>query len=365
MILSELASVVNVQQGVFYLVQHNTTSTDVDSDVKLKLLAGYAHREPTNESVEIHRGADLIRQAVLEKRRILLTDVPANYLMICSGLVDAPPVNIIILPVAFESQVKAVIELASFQRFNAAHQTFLDQLTKSIGIVLNTIEANSRTEDLLKQSQSLTDALQNRQLELQKINLELAVKAETQVQLLREQTARAEAEAANKAKDRFLAMLSHELRTPLSPILFVSSALARDPAVPSHIREDLNLIARNVGLEARLIDDLLDVTRIIQGKLRLTCETEDAHNLLRSALGICSNEISAKNLTVHVELCRPPRRKSSISWSATSGYWMGAERTSCANCRRRGTTCQASRSVGEECRKTSNAASPPDSRRIV
>src|SRR5215472_8587012 len=97
-------------------------------------------------------------------------------------------------------------------------------------------------------------------------------------------------------------MLSHELRTPLSPILFVSSALARDPAVPSHIREDLNLIARNVGLEARLIDDLLDVTRIIQGKLRLTCETEDAHNLLRSALGICSNEISAKNLTVHIEL---------------------------------------------------------------
>jgi signal transduction histidine kinase len=101
----------------------------------------------------------------------------------------------------------------------------LDQLTESIGIVLNTIEANLLTEDLLKQSQSLTNELQHRQLELQKTNLELEEKAETQAQLLREQTARAAAEAANKAKDRFLAALSHELRTPLTPILFVSSNL--------------------------------------------------------------------------------------------------------------------------------------------
>jgi signal transduction histidine kinase/HAMP domain-containing protein len=302
MILSELASVVNAHQGVFYLVQHNTTNGAVDRDIKIKLLAGYAHREQTNESAEIRSGGELITQAVLEKRRILLTEVPANYITISSGLVEAPPANIIILPVVFESQVKAVIELASFQRFNSTHQTFLDQLTESIGIVLNTIEANSRTEDLLKQSQSLTDELQSRQLELQKTNLELAEKAETQAQLLREQAARAEAEAANQAKDRFLAMLSHELRTPLSPILFASSTLAQDSAVPDHIREELNIIARNVELEARLIDDLLDVTRIIQGKLSLTFEAEDAHELLRSALGICSNEISAKNLVVHLGL---------------------------------------------------------------
>ena len=215
-------------------------------------------------SAEIRPGEDLIGQAVLEKRRILLADVPANYITISSGLVEAPPANIIILPVLFENQVKAVIELASFQRFNSAHQTFLEQLTESIGIVLNTIEANSRTEELLKQSQSLTNELQSRQLELQKTNLELAEKAETQAQLLREQAARAEAEAANKAKDRFIAMLSHELRAPLSPILFLSSTLGQDPTVPDHIREELNIIARNVELEARLIDDLLDATRISQ-----------------------------------------------------------------------------------------------------
>jgi HAMP domain-containing protein/GAF domain-containing protein len=238
MILSELASVVNAHQAVFYLVQHNTTNGVVDGDITIKLLAGYAHREQTNEPAEIRSGGDLIRQAVLEKRRILLTEVPANYLTISSGLVEVPTANIIILPVVFESQVKAVIELASFQRFNSTHQTFLDQLTESIGIVLNTIEANSRTEDLLKQSQSLTDELQSRQLELRKTNLELAEEAETQAQLLREQAARAEAEAANDSKDRFLAMLSHELRTPLSPILFASSTLAQDSAVPDHIREE-------------------------------------------------------------------------------------------------------------------------------
>ena len=302
MILSELASVVGAQQGVFYLVPRSATTGAADGDMKIKLLAGYAHRERIDRSAEIRPGEDLIGQAVLEKRRILLADVPANYVTISSGLVEAPPANIIILPVVFENQVKAVIELASFQRFNSTHQTFLDQLTESIGIVLNTIEANSRTEDLLKQSQSLTSELQSRQLELQKTNLELAEKAETQAQLLREQAARAEAEAANKAKDRFIAMLSHELRAPLSPILFVSSSLGQDPTVPDYIREELRIIARNAELEARLIDDLLDVTRISQGKLSLTFDTEDAHELLRSAVGICSNEISAKNLKVHLEL---------------------------------------------------------------
>jgi HAMP domain-containing protein/signal transduction histidine kinase/CheY-like chemotaxis protein len=302
MILSELASVVDAQQGAFYLVRQGAASGSAESEVKIKQLAGYAHRTPTDGSTEIRPGEDLIGQAVLEKRRILLADIPAKYLKISSGLVEAPPANIIILPVFFESQVKAVIELASFQRFNSTQQAFLDQVTESIGIVLNTIEANLLTEDLLKQSQSLTNELQHRQLELQKTNLELEEKAETQAQLLREQAARAEAEAANKAKDRFLAALSHELRTPLTPILFVSSNLGQDPTVPDHIREELDIIARNVGLEARLIDDLLDVTRISQGKLSLTFEIADAHELLHSVLSICSNEISAKNLRVQVKL---------------------------------------------------------------
>jgi signal transduction histidine kinase len=137
-------------------------------------------------------------------------------------------------------------------------------------------------------------------IDLHRKTEQLKRQAETQAQLIREQAARAEAEAANKAKDRFLAMLSHELRTPLTPVLFASSILSQDPTVPKHLREELKIIARNVELEARLIDDLLDLTQITQGKLNLTFETADAHELLHSALEICSNEISAKKLTVQI-----------------------------------------------------------------
>jgi signal transduction histidine kinase len=139
-------------------------------------------------------------------------------------------------------------------------------------------------------------------IELHRKTEQLKRQAEMQVQLIREQAARAEAEAANKAKDRFIAMLSHELRTPLTPILFASSILSQDPTVPDRIREELKIITRNVELEARLIDDLLDVTRISQGKLSLAFETADVHELLQSALRICSREVSAKNLTVRLLL---------------------------------------------------------------
>ena len=123
--------------------------------------------------------------------------------------------NIAVLPILFEGEVKGVMELSSLERFNSTHQAFLDQLTESIGIVLNTIEANTRTENLLEQSQSLATELQNRQEELQKTNLELAEKARS-----------------NLAKDQFLAMLSHELRTPLTPVLASALALESEPALP-------------------------------------------------------------------------------------------------------------------------------------
>jgi signal transduction histidine kinase/CheY-like chemotaxis protein/HAMP domain-containing protein len=319
MILSELASVVDAQQGVFYLVQHSASSGSSEGNVKIKLLAGYAHRERTNGVSELRLGEDLIGQAVLEKRRILLSDMPGKYVTISSGLVEAPPVNIIILPVVFEGQVKAVIELASFQRFNSTHQTFLNQLTESIGIVLNTIEANSLTEDLLKQSQSLTNELQSRQLELQKTNLELEEKARQLVEQNAEvERKNSEVEQARQAleekaeqlaatsrfKSEFLANMSHELRTPLNSLLILADQLAVNP--------DGNLTSRQIefaktihgsGKELlRLINDILDLSKIESGTVTLDVGPVVLREVCSSVERTFRPVAQSKNLSFTIDL---------------------------------------------------------------
>ncbi|MDB5356841.1 MAG: diguanylate cyclase, partial [Phycisphaerales bacterium] len=226
LILSELAPVVTAQQGVFYIMDN--TKAD---EPALRLLASYAYKERKNIDNRFKLGEGLVGQCALEKEKILLTSVPHDYIKIASGMGEASPQNIIVIPVVFEGQVKAVLELASFDRFNPTHETFLDQLTESIGIVLNTIEANMRTEDLLKQSQSLARELQSQQEELQQTNAELEEKAkllaEQNVEVERknhevEQARQALEEKAkqlaltSKYKSEFLANMSHELRTPLN-----------------------------------------------------------------------------------------------------------------------------------------------------
>ena len=171
LILSELAPVVSAQHAVFYILDASKEPP------QLSLLASYAYKGQSAVGSQLGLGEGLVGQCALEKQKILLSNVPPNYIRISSGLGDAAPQNIIVLPVIFEGQVKGVLELASFERFNPTHQAFLDQLTESIGIVLNTIEANMRTEDLLKQSQSLAQELRSRQDELQQTNQELQEKA--------------------------------------------------------------------------------------------------------------------------------------------------------------------------------------------
>jgi HAMP domain-containing protein/signal transduction histidine kinase/ActR/RegA family two-component response regulator len=299
LILSELAPVVTAQQGVFYIMDKSS------EEPELKLLATYAHRERNGANHRFKLGESLIGQAALEKRRLLLDDVPSDYTMVSSGLGESRPVNIVVLPILFEGEVKAVMELSSLERFNSTHQAFLDQLTESIGIVLNTIEANTRTEDLLKQSQSLASELQSRQEELQKTNQELQEKARS-----------------NLAKDQFLAMLSHELRTPLTPVLASALALESEESLPEEVHESMQMIRRNVELEARLIDDLLDLTRISKGKVQLNFEVVDAHTLLHNALEICQTEIDQKHLALQLQLTAEkvhlradPARLQQIFWN--------------------------------------------------
>jgi HAMP domain-containing protein/signal transduction histidine kinase len=292
LILSELAPLVSAQQGALYMID------TPDGESELNLLATYAQHDGDGAKNRFKFGEGLVGQAALEKRRIFLTDVPGNYAKISSGLGQFHPMNLVVLPILFEGEVKAVMELSSVERFSPAHQAFLDQLTESIGIVLNTIEASTRTENLLKQSQSLAT-------ELQKTNLELEEKARS-----------------NLAKDQFLAMLSHELRTPLTPVLATALELENEPDVRPDVRESLQMIRRNVELEARLIDDLLDLTRIDRGKVQLNFEVVDAHKLLQNALEICQPEIDRKHLTPSLDLTATrvhmradPARLQQIFWN--------------------------------------------------
>ena len=166
MILSELATLVSAQHGVFYSM---TSPTD-GSEPVLELQAGYGYEERRRLSTSFRLGEGLVGQCGKEKKRILLTEVPSDYVRINSGLGASPPLNIIVLPVLFEGSLRAVVELASFSEFSVTHQTFLDSITESIGIVLSTIQASALTESLLKQSQSLAEELRSQQAELRQSN---------------------------------------------------------------------------------------------------------------------------------------------------------------------------------------------------
>src|SRR5207247_424475 len=209
--------------------------------------------------------------------------VPKDYVAISSGLGEATPLNIIVLPVVFEGQVKAVMELASFDKFSLTHQAFLDQLTESIGIVLNTIEANMRTEDLLKQSQSLAKELQAQQEELRQTNQQLGEKAElladqnVEVERKNREVEQARKDLEEKAKQlaltskfksEFLANMSHELRTPLNSLLILSELLARNQGAnltDKQIQFSKTIHAQGNDLLNRR-NDILDLTKLHSGQ---------------------------------------------------------------------------------------------------
>jgi HAMP domain-containing protein/signal transduction histidine kinase/ActR/RegA family two-component response regulator len=321
LILSELAPLVRAQQGAFFLARDD----DRDGTV-LECIAAYGLAQ-SRAGLRFAIGESLIGQAAVDQRTILVRDAPPEYALVSSGLGAAAPVNLIVLPVLFQGEVLGVLELASVNEFSTVHQDLLEQLRHTIGVNVNTILSNSRTEALLTESQRLaqelrarSEQLQSQQGELRRSNTELAEKAALLAQQNRDievknseiEQARQELEeragqltVASQYKTEFMANMSHELRTPLNSALILAKLLSENPEgnlTEKQIQFARTIYAAGSDLQ-QLINDILDLAKVEAGRLDMQMTDITLPELVDYVESLCRPLTADKGLefAVHID----------------------------------------------------------------
>jgi signal transduction histidine kinase/HAMP domain-containing protein/ActR/RegA family two-component response regulator len=314
-VLSELAPLVSAQHGVFYAL----TDHGDDDEPVLRFQAGYGFKERKHLATHFRVGEGLVGQCAREKERILLTDVPSDYIQINSGLGESPPLNIVVLPIQFEGSIRAVIELASFAPFSPTHLALMDQLSETIGLVLNTVDATTVTEKLLEQAQSQAQELRARQDDLAQSNGDLA----SQAALLAEKNIEVEGKYAeveeakrlveekatelsvsSRYKSEFIANMSHELRTPLNSLLVLAEQLEDNPEGNLTERQiQYASVIRASGVDLlKLLNDILDLAKVESNTLHFEISDLPLLELRDSLLQGFRPIAEAQNLAFSVEL---------------------------------------------------------------